>query len=395
MCIVSFTREMVNITICNQYPGLELTSPVYYSNGTTCYVAPSQRITAGNIAEASFGIASRKENVNGALLYKLQRKYTTKTGNQPNRSTASTEDTVTNVYLLVVWNEDYYNFSRTYLIECTDESTWDEDILWSCYWSGNDTFRNDAETFTITWLTHGNEVVKIRGGITYGSEYRLDIVISEEVGIVGMKKPIKLDLKGLVLPLSMFIVLIYAVRLLIPTSIKLNIHNQCLNFGLASPVYVTSNEIEFHRPPSYKVCAGDTMRSGFIIMSENESYGALIYRLQRKQPHKSTEICEDTSSNIHLLVVWRIASAKIYTGALLVEYDRKLGKDDLKKLYCENINQFRLYLDSATKTWLLDDNIALMITFEVMNSGHLFDITISEVERNNDTRIPVHIALKR
>jgi hypothetical protein len=42
MCTVSFDKEALNITIHNQHPSLELTSPVYFSSGTT-YSVPSSR----------------------------------------------------------------------------------------------------------------------------------------------------------------------------------------------------------------------------------------------------------------------------------------------------------------------------------------------------------------
>jgi hypothetical protein len=109
----------------------------------------------------------------------------------------------------------------------------------------------------------------------------------------------------------------YAVSLHIQPSVKLNIHNQCLNVDLVSPAYVTCGWLDCHRVPGHQVYVGDTMRSGFIIKSDNESSGALMYKLQRKRSHASAEIDKDTSSTAQLLVVWRISgSKKLYTDVL-------------------------------------------------------------------------------
>jgi hypothetical protein len=165
---------------------------------------------------------------------------------------------------------------------------------------------------------------------------------------------------------------------------------------LTSPTYITSDGLENHRPPNYKVYAGNTMRTGFIIKSDRMSYGALIYKIQKRQPHESTEINEDTSSAAHLLVVWRISeSKKLYADVLMVVHDKILDKDDLRELYRKNFDRFRLCPDAATKTWLLDDNTALMTTLNIMKKEHVLDITLSEVEKDNNAREPAHIHPER
>jgi hypothetical protein len=94
----------LNITIHNQYPNLELISPIYYSNGTTCYVFPSQQTDTGNTIGASFGIDFRQKDFKCALLYKMKRKHTERAGNQSDSNTAFIEDTATNMHFLVVCN---------------------------------------------------------------------------------------------------------------------------------------------------------------------------------------------------------------------------------------------------------------------------------------------------
>jgi hypothetical protein len=179
---------------------------------------------------------------------------------------------------------------------------------------------------------------------------------------------------------------------------KLNIYSQCFNVDLTSPTYITSNKSKSHRPPVHEVRVGNAMRSGFIIKSCDASDGALIYRLQRKHMCESTEICKHTSNAAHLLVIWRISeSGELYADILLAEHDKGFGwnKDDLEGLYYENFDRFRLCSDSATETWLLDDNTTLMTMFEIMNEGRLLNVNISEIERDDAAKRPAYIDSER
>jgi hypothetical protein len=176
-------------------------SPVYFSNGTTCRIFPSQQGDICTTTEASFGIDSKQEDVKGSLLYKLQRKHTTNTDNQPNSNSVSTENTTTNIYLLVVWNAISVQHSfYTCLIECNDDNfTWDEDKLWALYREYDDQFYKDYKSNTITWSMHDGTVMKTRVSLTYGPNYKLDIDISEGTVNYEIKEPMQIDPKRLVL----------------------------------------------------------------------------------------------------------------------------------------------------------------------------------------------------
>jgi hypothetical protein len=203
MYTVSFDKKALNITIRNLYPDLELTSPVYFSNGTTCHISPNQQADPANTVEASFGIDPKQYYFKGALLYKLQKKHTTRTDNRSSSSTASIKDTATNIHLLVVWSVDNNHYNRhVCLIECADDFIWDEDKLWALYRVYDDEqFCELCESNMITWLIHDNTVMKTRFDMTYESNYKLDIVISGGNGKYNMKRPMKIDTKRLVLPL--------------------------------------------------------------------------------------------------------------------------------------------------------------------------------------------------
>jgi hypothetical protein len=397
MYIVRLNKEALSVTICNLYPSLELTSPVYYSN-STCHVSPTQQTYAG-ITSANFGIASGQKVVKGALLYKLQRKCAIRTDNHLNNGAVSVENTETNLYLLVVWNiEDYKYKPYVCLIELTDDFTWDEDKLWVLLHQYNDQFFKDYNYLTNTWLVHGGPGMKTKRNITYESEYKIDIIIYEGTGQYLLLRPVKIDPKRLVLSLLMLIVLIYAVRLTIQPSVKLNIHNQCLDVDLVSPVYVTSDGLECHRAPDYKVYARNTMRSGFIIKSNDASFGILIYRLQRGQSRVSAEINKDTSNAVQLLVIWKFFGFnELYAYVLLMECDKGFtwNEDKLNKLYHENHDRLKKYT-SILDTWFMDNSMALKTTFSTRDLKGNPELSISISEERDEYAIkPFSIDLTR
>jgi hypothetical protein len=175
MPTISFAKEALNITIHNQYPSLELTSPVYFSTGTTYHVSPSQQTNINTIMKASFGIDSKQEDFKCALLYKLQRKHTNRTNNQPNGNAASIEDIATNIHFLVFWNvKDYDHKFCVCLIEFTSDFTWDEDKLWTLYDDYNNRFCEDYKSNVITWSMNDGSVMRTQSEVTYGSDYKLN-----------------------------------------------------------------------------------------------------------------------------------------------------------------------------------------------------------------------------
>jgi hypothetical protein len=341
--------------------------PVWCSNNAICRVSPNQQTDTGTVMEASFGMVSMREDFQGALLYKLKRKHTTMTSNQSNNSIAFIEDTATNVYLLVAWDvTDERGDFPVHLLKCTDDFAWDEDKLWALR------------------RRYMFEFCNLK---TYGSDYKLDIVISEGNMKCNMDEPMELDPKRLVLSLSMLIVLMYTISLPIKPSFKLNIYNQCLNVGLAFPTYITGNGLECHRPPNHKVYAEDIMRSGFIIELDCESFGLLMYKVQR-QSHKSTETGEDTSNDVHLLVVWRISESKeLHADVLLVEYAKEFtwNEDKLKKLYYENHDRLKESNSTASDIWFVDDNMTLKTIFDAkdLKENIVLSIFIFEEKKSN------------
>jgi hypothetical protein len=192
--------------------------------------------------------------------------------------------------------------------------------------------------------------------------------------------------------LSMLIVLMYDISLSIEPSLKLNIHNQCLSVNLVSPTYLIDYRSTCYIPPNYKVRTGSTMSSSFALKSDYVT-GVLTYRLQRKWSYVSTGIGKDTSNDVQLLVVWRTSEYGLSADVLMIEHDKEFdwNESNLGKLYNKNMDQFRQCHNHAIEIWSLDDDVALMITSEIMNEDLILDITISELEKDNGARAPARI----
>jgi hypothetical protein len=394
---VSFAKEALNIAVCNLYPDLELTSPVYFNDCTSCHAPPSRQIDTGNTIEASFGIGPKHDSSKGALLYRLQRKHNNGTGNQPNTSTAPMDNTTTNIYLLAIWDIRWYRYGfYVCLLECDSDFTWDEDKLWILHKKCRVFIHHHYESNINTWLMHGSEVMKTKLDVTYGSDYKLNIIISKGARKHKVMRPMKIDPKAL-LSSSMSDESMYDDSPYIQPSVKLNIYNQCLNIDLVSPTYFISRELECYKPPDYKICSGCITRFAFMITWNRNPHGVLIYKLQKKQTHEYSNISEDTSSAVHLLVVWRIEHNKPFVDVLLVDMAKKSDWNEyyLMGLYRKNSNRFRLCHGSSTELWSLNDNVALMTTSEIIDEDRIVNIIISEVEKYHSARTPIHIDLER
>jgi hypothetical protein len=194
--------------------------------------------------------------------------------------------------------------------------------------------------------------------------------------------------------------LIQIISVVSQSIMKVYIHNQCSNVDLVSPTYINGDGLKCYRPPDYKVCTGDTMRLGFIIKSDSMSYGALIYKLQRRQSHESTEICEDASSATQLLVVWESSKFEgSHVNVLLVEYEKRFSwnEDELGNLYNKNRSWFKKYSGTISDTWFLDDNMTLKTTFRVvgLKGIHELIISISEIEGDGYAMRPLRLNIER
>jgi hypothetical protein len=167
----------MRLTICHQFPGTELVSPVYAGIGVICYLSPSQRVNVDSTAQAGFDIHFSRGKPMGILMYELKRKNT----KQFNKNVTSSGDETRCIQLVMVWE---VNDSRelcvvSYLIEHDKGCIWDKDNLMKlAKWYK--LYDVQYVPIEVTYLMRDNRVLMTRANVTREVEcYKLDMTISE------------------------------------------------------------------------------------------------------------------------------------------------------------------------------------------------------------------------
>jgi hypothetical protein len=122
--------------------------------------------------------------------------------------------------------------------------------------------------------------------------------------------------------------------------------------------------------------------------------GALVYKVQR-QHVESNEFIQDESKSIQLLVAWHIEHTEgLHVRALLVEHDKKLDEDRLRRLYQKYWPLLKAQVNPNRSDWLLNNTTILVTTVNVMNGGYKWDVFIFE-GKGNDVERPLWIDAER
>jgi hypothetical protein len=173
---------------------------------------------------------------------------------------------------------------------------------------------------------------------------------------------------------STFYVFICVVSLTLRLSVSLNIHNQCQDIHLISPVYFIHGG-KWHVAPDQEIDANAVMQNCIELDAEQDILnGALAYRIQRKD----AESVQDESKSIWLLVAWNDEHTKeLHVHALLVEPNKKLDEDRLRKLYQKHWPLLRAQADATGGSWALNDTTRLTSAIRVTNGGYRWDVFIS------------------
>jgi hypothetical protein len=161
----------VKLIIHHQFPGVELVSPVYGSDGAECCLLPDQKVDVDSMMQTDFDIDPTQEESIGILMYKLQRKYT----GQYDKNNAIC------IQFVVIWKVNSSGEFRlaSRLIEHDKYHTWDRDELMK--------LAKRYVLFSIrrgpteeTWLMRDNTVLMINLNATREEEcYKLEITIAE------------------------------------------------------------------------------------------------------------------------------------------------------------------------------------------------------------------------
>jgi hypothetical protein len=167
----------VKLVIHNQFPGIELVSPVYAGRFVACHLSPDQRVVIGSTTQVGFNTSFSWGDPIGILIYELKRKNT----KNFNRNIISSEDEATYFQLFVKWG---FNSSKEFrvnlrVIEHDKSHIWDRDKLMEL-----------AKLHQLYDIQHGpveyaclmcdNTVLRARMNATREEEcYKLEITIYE------------------------------------------------------------------------------------------------------------------------------------------------------------------------------------------------------------------------
>jgi hypothetical protein len=206
--------------------------------------------------------------------------------------------------------------------------------------------------------------------------------------------------------LVIFFMLMCIVSLTLHGVMDVTVRNQYSDIELVSPVYFC-NHGSYNEYPIERTDIGAMMKIGFSFGLDKLPGGILMYKVQRKrgvmsdrQPKADatpTEVVEDTSKTMRLLVVWEIEHFRdLRVYIVLVEHDNELewDEDRLSELHQKRWHSLNAWIDSTRNNWLLDDGAVLETTIKVMNGGHRWDIFISEGS-NDNVRRPLWIDVER
>jgi hypothetical protein len=175
--------------------------------------------------------------------------------------------------------------------------------------------------------------------------------------------------------MSIFYVLTRIVSLALRLPVLLNIHNQCQDISLTSPVYFM-NGGKWHVVPDQEIDFDNVMRNLLEFdPGQNILEGTLVYKIQKKH----AESAQDESKRIWLLVAWNGEYIKgLDVCALLVEHNERLDEDRLRRLYQKRWPLLKTRVNTTKSNWTLDDTAMLSTTIRAMNGGYRWDVYISE-----------------
>jgi hypothetical protein len=164
----------VKLVIYHRFPGIELISPVYASDGAECRLPLDQRVDFGSIAYACFSIDLIRSESTGILMYKL------KNTRQPNRNTISSKDEATCAQLYIAWkvNNSKEFCVVSHLIEHDKGCVWDRDRLMTlAKWYNPCDIHVPIE---VTYLMRDNTVLMTRVNVFRETEsYKFEMNIYE------------------------------------------------------------------------------------------------------------------------------------------------------------------------------------------------------------------------
>jgi hypothetical protein len=178
----------------------------------------------------------------------------------------------------------------------------------------------------------------------------------------------------------------------VPSKLKLILHHRFPNVELISPVYI-GNVAPYYPLPGQRVDVDSTMQTGFNIeLGQRSSFGALIYKMQRKSIAQFNEnaMSNEEATYIYLVIIWKVNKyGEFRVVSDLIGHDRSYvwDKDGLMKL-ADRCRMLNTPHTSIEETWLMHDHRVFMTRVNVTCEEEYYklEMTISEGSVQDDTR---------
>jgi hypothetical protein len=185
-----------SIIIHNQCLNIELVSSVYFSNGAICSKLFDQQIDINAVMKIRFEIYATQDEFEGALLYKLQRKFHDQY-NMDILTTRVDKNEAKYVYMFIAWKmKDTKPFVHVVLVEHAGKFVWNEDKLKKLYDENCGWLKEYNDTISDAWFVGDNMALKTTfKAEDMGKNFELSISISEEEVNGYAMRPLCVDLK--------------------------------------------------------------------------------------------------------------------------------------------------------------------------------------------------------
>jgi hypothetical protein len=361
------------MTVHNQYPEIELVSPVYFCNYSTYYEYPVERTDVGTVMKISFRFNLDQDESSGILMYELRRKSNARSGHQSSIdiiSAKAIEEALKMTRLLVTWDIKCSGGPRVNLVLVEyNESVLSEDKLARLYDKVKD-IRSVHCLTSCTWLMCDDTALNIHRELVLKRGIESKITISEGVKDRHTVKPMWIGLERQVLLEAIYTFANLHCSLTFQSAVDVTIDNQFSNVKLTSPVYFIKDatcHIQFPR----QVNTSSIMKVNFRAGIDRDMFGgALLYHLQRE---------EDAPIIAQLLVIWGHKFHIPYSDTWLIKHEDTFvwNEDKLKKLHDAYVSQYGASL--RVTDWLLDDNTKLQTVHETSHEGFEMRVIISRL----------------
>jgi hypothetical protein len=195
MCIVSLNpQKTMTMTIHNQYPDIELVSPVYFCNRGKRYKYRVKRVHDNTVTKIGFRFDLDQDEYGGILMYTIRRKSNTRSDHQSSIDPIYAkviEEASKMTRLLIIWKNKHLGPKvNITLVECDNKFSLNEDKLVRLYENVNDI---PSDYNPSSWLVCNNTALRATHEVVRKMGLETKITISQELRNWGLTKPMWID----------------------------------------------------------------------------------------------------------------------------------------------------------------------------------------------------------